>query len=139
MRTMGKHWKTPLAFVLTLVVVVAGSIGLVRFRNRERGVTQAVLWAVEDLRAVPDSVIAGVYAVDAYRDATGGLADALRALPVDSIRAFYHAYSLWARDGVLTAGELRVAGPYLGLTPQSPAAPADTTTERELPEGDAIP
>ena len=137
MRLIGAHWKPLLVAVVALAAVIAASITLVRFHNRDRGVTQAVLWAVDDLSAVPDSVIAGVYSVDAYRAATGRLADALRATPVDSIRAFYQAYALWARDGIITTDELRAAGPYLGLTPLPPAVPPDTAVGST--EGNVIP
>ncbi len=112
-------WRAALFAVVVVGVVIAGSIGLVRFRNRDRGSAQAIVRVAKALRDIPDSVVAAVFDPGAYTAAAAQFADAVtdNTLPVDSLRAFYHQYALWARDGSISQDELREIGLYFGVVP----------------------
>jgi hypothetical protein len=111
--------RTMIVAVLTMAAVVIASIGLVRMRNRGRQVTTAVVWAAESLMQVPDSVATTAFPLELFTAARQRFCAQLRggALPVDSVRAFYQAYTLWARDGVFEPEEVAQLGIFLGLTP----------------------
>ena len=116
------NWSAILMAVVVSAVVIGGSIGLVRYRNRHRGATQPVFWAVDHLATAPDTVVAKVVSLSSYHQALSEFRTSLEegALPVDSIRNFYHTYTLWSRDGVFDVREIAACLPYLGLTPSSP-------------------
>ena len=126
--------KAILATVIVLGAVIGGSIGLVRYQNRERGATNAVFWAMESLATVPDSLIAAAYRPAAYYAAAKLYTKAMRNgdISVDSVRSFYQEYVMWARDGIITADELRAFGPYIGLQPYVLVEPPDTLTTDTL-------
>lgn len=141
-------WRAALFSVVVVGVVIGGSIGLVRFRNRDRGSAQAIIRAADALRAIPDSVVAAVFDPEAYKAAATQFSDAVtdNALPVESLRAFYHRYALWARDGSISTDELREIGLYFGVVPAlvtgEPdsgigAAAADSQASRTPPFGEA--
>ncbi|GAB4320694.1 MAG: hypothetical protein Kow0074_11180 [Candidatus Zixiibacteriota bacterium] len=113
--------------LLTVLIIIAASIALVRFRNRDRGETQAVMWALEDMEAVPKVLSAALFAPQRYDLALKRFRMAIEEheLPVDSIRAFYQEYALHARDGELDAGDLRALGPFFGLTAIPDTADSD--------------
>ena len=92
-------------------------MGLVSLRNRHRASTDAVQWAFAALRQIPEDTVVQVYSVTVFNDAVGAFDRAVRAnaLPVDSVRAFYHAFALGARDGSFSAREVAEMGLYLGL------------------------
>ncbi len=141
-------WHAALFALVVVGVVIGGSIGLVRFRNRERGSAQAIVRAAEALRDIPDSVVAAVFDPDAYKAAATQFSDAVtdNALPVESLRAFYHQYALWARDGSISVDELREIGLYFGVVPALDtgesdsgigAVAADSQASRTPPVGEA--
>jgi len=111
--------RTLLVAVLTMAAVVVASIGLVRLRNRGRQATTAVVWAAESLMQIPDSVAATAFPLELFTAARQRFCAQLRdgALPVDSVRTFYQAYALWARDGVFEPDEVAQLGIFLGLKP----------------------
>lgn len=117
------NWPAILMAVAVAAVVIGGSIGLVRFRNRDRGATQAVYWAVDHLAAVPDTVVKQTISLSSYHAALSEFRSALTdgRVPVDSIRNFYHEYALWSRDGVIDADEVVDCLPYLGLSYNLPS------------------
>ena len=123
-------WRGIGVVVLISGTVVLASMGLVSFRNRNRGATQAVQWAAERLDRIPEDTVMRVYTPAVFYEAVGEFHQAIRdlAVPVDSVRQFYHAFSLWARDGHFTAQEVADMGPFLGLPlgKVSVALPADT-------------
>jgi len=49
-----------------------------------------------------------------------------QVLSVDSVRAFYQDYALWARDGIISTDEVLEFGLYLGLQPAAGNAVTDT-------------
>ena len=137
-------WQVALFAVVVVGVVIVGSIGLVRYRNRDRGSAQAILWAAEALRDIPDSVVTAVFDLSIYTAAAAQFADAVQenSLPVDSLRAFYHQYALWARDGTISTDEMRKIGLYLGVVPVKVTGQSDAeegTAPAAAPEESPIP
>ncbi|MBD3299359.1 MAG: hypothetical protein GF341_11930 [candidate division Zixibacteria bacterium] len=130
------RWPSLLLGVLIVALIIAGSISLVRFRNRDRGATQAIVWALDDMAAASQKLTAVLFAPQRYPIALNRFRSQIesQALPVDSVRAFYHEYALHARDGELDADDLRALGPFLGLTP-APASP-DTSLSTTVPRVD---
>lgn len=110
-------WRGLGAVVLISGTVVLASMGLVSFRNRNRGATQAVQWAADQLDRIPEDTVARVYTPAIFYEAVGEFHRAIRdnTVPVDSVRHFYQEYALRARDGHFTAEEVADIGPYLGL------------------------
>jgi hypothetical protein len=110
-------WRGLGVTALVSGTIILASMGVVSFRNRNRAASQAVQWAVEALRQIPEDTVGRVYMPAVFCQAVGEFHQAVRdnAIPVDSVRQFYHAYSLWARDGIITAQEVAYLGPYLGL------------------------
>jgi hypothetical protein len=123
-------WRGIGVVILVSGTVVLASMGLVSFRNRNRGATKAVQWAVERLDRIPEDTVVRVYTPAVFFEAVGEFHQAIRdhAVPVDSIRQFYHAFTLWARDGYFTAQEVADLGPFLSLPSGtvSIALPTDT-------------
>lgn len=138
LHTHNSPWRGLLLGVLITVLIIAGSISLVRFRNRDRGATQAVLWALDDMAAVSPELTAVVFAPQRYPLALNRFRTQMESheLPVDSVRVFYHEYAYHARDGKLDSDDLRVLGAFFGLTP-APAQP-DTTVSTTVPRDDTI-
>jgi len=125
----GELWRRA-AFALALAaVVIISSMVLVRYRNRDRALSNAVSWALESLRAVPADVVSQVCPAPDFTQAVAGFERHVRdgAVPVDSVRAFYADFALAARDGHWTPDEVARLARYLGLTPKS-ATPAVPTT-----------
>ena len=110
-------WRTTAVAGIVAGAVIVSSIVLVRVHNRGRGPTNAVMWAIESLGEIPDSVIGAAYPPQTFHAAQERFAAAVAAgsVPVDSIRVFYQEYALRARDGVVTSEELGELGPFLGL------------------------
>ncbi len=97
-------------------VVIFGSIGLVRYANRGRQLTPAIVDASRSLLTIPDSLFQGAVPSGellARRDEFARqLAEGL--LPVDSVRAFYQSYALWVRDGRWDLADVNELSSYLG-------------------------
>jgi len=100
-------------------VVILGSIGLVRYSNRDRQITPAIVDASRSLLTIPDSL---------FQDAVDGSALLTRrnefarqltegSLPVDSVRAFYQSYALWMRDGRWDLADVNELSGFLGAPP----------------------
>jgi len=123
-------WRGLGAVALISGTVILASMGLVSFRNRNRGATQAVQWAADQLDRIPEDTVARVYTPAIFYEAVGEFHRAIRdnSVPVDSVRQFYQEYALRARDGHFTAEEVAEIGPYLGLPVRAVSAvsPADT-------------
>lgn len=137
-------WHVALFAVVVVGVIIVASIGLVRYSNRDRGAAQAIVWAAEALRDLPDSVVAAVFDPGIYAASAARFADAVKenSLPVDSLRAFYERYALWARDGRIDQDEMREIGLTLGVAPvkvirESDAA--DSTAPAAIPDEFAPP
>jgi hypothetical protein len=135
-------WRGLGVIVLVSGTIILASMGLVSFRNRNREASQAVQWAVEALRQVPEDTVGRAYIPAVFYKAVGEFHQAVHdnTLPVDSVRQFYQAYSLWARDGVITAQEVADLGPYLGLpagivsvTQPQDASPQSSDSTEVLP------
>lgn len=123
-------WRGLGAVALISGTVIIASMGLVSFHNRNRGATQAVQWAADQLDRIPEDTVARVYTPAVFYEAVGEFHRAIRdnSVPVDSVRHFYQEYALRARDGHFTAEEVADIGPYLGLpiATVSLVSPADT-------------
>ena len=120
---MRKVWARvdwPLAGLTAVVIggVIVASIGLVRYRNRDRAPTQTIQSAVQSLAAIPDSTIASIFDPSTFHTARNQFLDNVRGgrVSVDSIRSFYQTYCLWARDGAIDTADVHAFGAYLGLT-----------------------
>jgi len=118
-------WRGAGVAALISGAVIVASIGLVSFRNRHRASTEAVQWALNTLRQIPADTVAQVYSMNAFSEAVSAFDQAVHGndVPVDSVRAFYQAFALGARDGSFTPQEIADLGPYLGL-------PAGTISNR---------
>jgi len=117
-----ESWRT-----LGAVIAISGGIALVsvvvvRLRNVHRGDTTAIEWALDDLRAIPESTLTPVCAPADFLGAVDRYRDAVRkhTVQVDSIREFYQLYARLARDGRIDAREVTQLGPYLGFTVHDP-------------------
>ncbi len=110
-------WRGIGVVVLVSGTVILASMGLVEFRNRHRGATQAVQYAADRLDRIPEDTVARVYTPAVFYEAVGEFHRAIRdnSVPVDSVRHFYQEYALRARDGHFTADEVADIGPFLGL------------------------
>lgn len=111
------QWRVIVAMLSVSCGVALTSMAVVRLRNINRGDTTAVEWALEDLRALPDSSLAPAIDSADYRRAIDRYRDAVRAhrVPVDSIREFYQLYARLARDGRIDSREVRQLGDWLGF------------------------
>lgn len=110
-------WRGIGVIALVSGTVILASMGLVSFRNRHRGATQAVQYAADRLDRIPEDTVARVYTPAVFYEAVGEFHRAIRdnSVPVDSVRHFYQEYALRARDGHFTADEVAGIGPFLGL------------------------
>lgn len=102
-------------------IIIFGSIGVVRFANRNRQLTPAIVAAAQNLSTLPDSLASTLYAPESFTQRRDEFARqvASGALPVDSVRSFYQAYSRWMRDGRWDSGDVADLGEFLGLPPTS--------------------
>jgi hypothetical protein len=100
-------------------IIIFGSIGVVRFSNRDRRLTPAVVQASRALGAIPDSLIPAHFPADVFARKRDEFASHLERgiLPVDSVRAFYQSYALWMRDGRWDTSDVRRLTAYLGVVP----------------------
>jgi hypothetical protein len=112
-----ESWRTLGAVIAISVGIALASVVVVRLRNINRGDTTAIEWALDDLRAIPESTLTPVCvptdfigAVDRYREAVRQ-----HTIQVDSIREFYQLYARLARDGRIDSREVTQLGPYLGF------------------------
>jgi hypothetical protein len=82
-------------------IITFGSIGVVRYANRDRQLTPAIAAASQSVLEIPDSLISGTPDPAGFIARREEFARQLMegALPVDSVRAFYQSYALWMRDG----------------------------------------
>lgn len=117
-----ESWRT-----LGAVIAISGGIALtsvvvVRLRNINRGDTTAVEWALDDLRAIPESTLTPVCAPADFLGAVDRYRNAVRThkIQVDSIREFYQVYARLARDGRIDSREIVQLGPYLGFAVHEP-------------------
>ena len=101
-------------------IIIFGSISLVRFSNRDRQLTPAIVAAAQSLSALPDTVVSTQYALESFTRRRDDFANQIAsgALPVDSVRAFYQAYSRWMRDGRWDSNDVTALGEFLGLPAQ---------------------
>ena len=111
------NWRTLGVVILVSGGVALASMAVVRLRNVNRGDTTAIEWALDDLRAIPESTLIPVCqpadffsAVDRYRAAVRQ-----HAVPAGSIREFYQLYARLARDGRIDSREVSRLGPCLGF------------------------
>lgn len=98
-------------------VVILGSIGLVRFANRERQQTPAIVAAAASLADIPDSLIQELQSRESFSSRRDEFARELMdgVLPVDSVRTFYASYAMWMRDGRWDSSEVHELSQFLGL------------------------
>lgn len=99
-------------------VVILGSIGIVRYANRGRQVTPAIADAALKLGSIPDSLLIAIPDRAQFTSRRDEFAQQLEdgTLPVDSVRAFYHSYALWMRDGRWDADDIDSLANYLGTS-----------------------
>lgn len=130
-RLTGFLRQAGLALALTGVVIVS-SIVLVRYVNRDRAMTTAVAWALESLNEIPDDLLMTAFSAADFKSAVTEFEEGIRTrrIPVDSVRAFYAAYALCARDGKWNRTEILRMGTFIGLS-ESPRG----DTEVRLPSG----
>lgn len=98
-------------------IVILGSIGVVRFGNRDRQLTPGVVEAAHSLDSIPSDIIARIYPDQPFIELRDAFKSQLESgsLPVDSVRGFYQSYALWMRDGRWDESDVRELAPYLGL------------------------
>lgn len=120
-----------LAIIIVCGLVILGSMGLVRSRNRNRAATFPIVHALEQLAAVADSVIAPVASAEQWRDGCRRQLERLRSgeMPVDSARAFFHAYADCARDGIMDTEEIATLGIYVGIAASAPLQPVTESAD----------
>lgn len=98
-------------------IVIFGSIAVVRFSNRNRQLTPAVIEAARSLSTIPDEIIAVQPDAEAFRTGRDQFARKLAegSLPVDSVREFYQSYAMWMRDGKWDTTDVRDLTRYLNI------------------------
>ncbi len=98
-------------------VVIFGSIAVVRFSNRNRQQTPAVIESARNLATIPEEIIAAQPDVEAFRTGRDRFARELAegSLPVDSVRGFYQSYAMWMRDGKWDTTDVRDLTRYLNI------------------------
>jgi hypothetical protein len=98
-------------------IVILGSMAVVRFANRNRQLTPAVVAAAHSLSTVPDSLVA--LQPQDFSKRRDDFAQKLiaGALPADSVRAFYQSYARWMRDGRWDTADVVELGRYVGIEP----------------------
>lgn len=98
-------------------IVIPGSIGVVRFGNRDRQLTPGVVEAARSLDSIPSDIIARIYPDRPFMELRDAFKSQLESgsLPVDSVRDFYQAYALWMRDGRWDESDVRALATYLGV------------------------
>jgi hypothetical protein len=136
-------WRDIAVVVVISGTVILASMALVSYRNRHREARSTeVAWAIEALAAVSADTIATAFDPTEYADSLRQFRQNVNAhtLTVDSVRTFYHAYALCARDGSLAPQEIADLGRFFGLRPADPLrvpppvedtlpnAPAETNT-----------
>lgn len=99
-------------------VVIFGSIAVVRFSNRNRQLTPAIIEAAHSLTSVPDSLVSELYPLGEFAKRRDDFAHelAVGSLPVDSVRTFYQSYALWMRDGHWDSSDVRRLAGFLGIS-----------------------
>jgi hypothetical protein len=126
-------WRDISVVIVISGVVIIASMVLVSYRNRHRAAqSTAIAWAIDALADVSADTIAAAFDPAEYADALQQFRQNINAhtLTVDSVRTFYHAYALRARDGSLAPQEIADLGRFFGLTPANPLrnlpSPADS-------------
>lgn len=127
-------WRALVTAIVVTAPIIVASMLLVRFRNRHREDSQAIAYALNDVHtavAAQASVIPDgrgyVVAVERFQHEV--TAD---KLPVDSVRRFYQAYALVARDGVLELRDLRELAPYFGIQTEGWPAPVRSQSFQQI-------
>jgi len=127
-------WRALVTAIVVTAPIIVASMLLVRFRNRDREDSKAIAFALNDVHtAVTEqaSVIPGgrgyVVAVERFQQEV-----ALDKLPVDSVRHFYQAYALVARDGMLELRDLRELAPYFGIQIEGWPAPVRSRSFQQI-------
>ncbi len=112
------NWRVIVVVIIVSCGVALASMAVVRMRNLDRGDTAAVEWALEDLRAVPESTLIPVCEPSDYQAAVDRYLAAVREhkIPVDSVRSFYQLYARLARDGLIVPSEIIQLSGSLGYT-----------------------
>ena len=100
-------------------VIIVGSIAVVRYANRDRQVNPAIESAAQTIVSIPAERLTGSYPGGSFITRRDEFANQLMtgALPVDSVRAFYHSYALWMRDGRWDSSDVAELSAYLGVQP----------------------
>lgn len=116
----GEFWRRAALALALAAVVIISSMVLVRYRNRDRALTNAVSWALESLRAVPADIVSQVCPAPDFTQAVNGFERQVRdgTVPVDSVRVFYADFTLAARDGQWNPDEIARLARYFGLSPK---------------------
>ena len=98
-------------------IVVVGSIGVVRYSNRGRQITPAIIEAASSMQSIPDSLISRISTAEAFSRRSDEFAGQLvsGALPVDSVRVFYQSYAMWMRDGHWDLSDLSELALFLAV------------------------
>jgi hypothetical protein len=116
---MAKESKLKILALIGIVsaIVIFGSIAVVRFSNRNRQLTPAIVDAARSLSTIPDEIVASQPDPEAFRTGRDQLARELTegTLPVDSVRDFYQSYALWMRDGKWDTTDVRDLTRYLNI------------------------
>jgi len=125
-------WRTMTTVLIVCTVVPLASIALVRYHNRDRAMVPAVIDALVQLQSIPDSILSNSVSAAAWRFRITEMEEQITAgqMPVDSVRFLYHEYAAFARDGDLTADEIRQLARVFNLEPVSKPS--------ETPGGDTI-
>jgi hypothetical protein len=116
-------WRDVAVIVVISGTIILASMALVAYRNRHRVAdSTAIAWAIDALAAVSVDTIAVAFDSTAYADSLSHFRENINAnaIPVDSVRAFYHAYALCARDGSIAPQEIARLGRFFGLHPANP-------------------
>ncbi len=98
-------------------IVILGSVGVVRYANRDRQLTPAIVEASSSLMTIPDSLILDELDATTFMVRRDEFARQLAEgfLPVDSVRAFYQSYGLWMRDGRWDSSDVIGLAGFLGI------------------------
>jgi hypothetical protein len=116
---MARESKLKILILIGVVsaIVIFGSIAVVRFSNRNRQSTPAIVDAAQSLSTIPDEIVAVQPDPDAFRAGRDQLVRELTegTLPVDSVRGFYQSYAMWMRDGKWDTTDVRDLTRYLSI------------------------
>ena len=116
--TGDSRWRVLILAGVVSGVVIIGSIGIVRYGNRSRQITPAIVDASRNVMAIPDSMLVKLSDPEGFISRRDEFARKLAegALPVDSVRVFYQSYALWMRDGQWDSEDINGLAQFIGST-----------------------